>query len=313
MDNSSTWLDRFLAFLEPKTAFLQPGIMKCRAHYPPKAVPFQNHDNRARAYDYSCTVSIVIPNLNQGSYLGKAIQSVLNQNYPQLECIVIDGGSTDESVDVIKDYSNSISWWCSEPDSGQTEAINKGFAHTNGEIMAWLNADDMLVPGTINRVVEYLASNKKVDVVYGHRILVNEQDQEIGRWVLPPHNHRILAWSDFIPQETLFWRRSLWEKVGSLLDESFHFAMDWDLLLRFRAAGATMVRLPFFLGLFRIHPSQKTRAEMAETGEKEMTRLRVRSLGYSPTKNQITVHTLNYLLEARLLEVMIMAGLITYE
>src|SRR5262249_23541680 len=144
------------------------------------------------------------------------------------------------------------------PDEGQTQAINLGFQHTSGEIMAYLNSDDLLLPGSLAYVAGYMAAHPEVDVVYGHRILIDECDDEVARWVLPRHDDRVLTWANFVPQETLFWRRRIWERVGGTLDASFQFAMDWDLILRFREAGARFVRLPRFLGAFRVHARQKT-------------------------------------------------------
>jgi len=151
-------------------------------------------------------------------------------------------------------------------DSGQAQAINRGFALTCGEIMAYLNSDDSLLPGCLNYVGTYFADHPEVDVVYGHRVLIDEEDREIGRWVLPRHTDEVLAWADYIPQETLFWRRRLWEAAGSSVSEEFRFAMDWDLILRFRDAGAKIVRVPRFLGAFRVHTDQKTSAELDLAG-----------------------------------------------
>lgn len=160
--------------------------------------------------------------------------------------------------------------------------------------MAWLNSDDLLLPGALNVVGEYFASHPEVDLVYGHRILIDEEGAEIGRWVLPPHSDKALSWADFIPQETLFWRRSLWDRVGGI-DESFRFAMDWDLLLRFRDAGARMVRLPHFLGAFRIHGAQKTSAQINEIGMREMEILRKRVHGREVSTTEIRFALLPYL------------------
>ena len=104
--------------------------------------------------------------------------------------------------------------------------------------MAWLNSDDLLLPGALFYVAEYFRKHPEVDVIYGHRIIINEDNRETGRWVLPPHNDNMLQWADYVPQETMFWRRDLWDKVGGYVDESFQFAMDWELILRFRNAGA---------------------------------------------------------------------------
>jgi hypothetical protein len=224
------------------------------------------------------SISIVTPSFRQGEFIERTIKSVLEQRYPKLNYFVQDGGSTDETIEVLRRYGPQLAGWSSGPDAGQSQAINLGFAKTTGEIMAWLNSDDLLMPGALAHVASYFAEHPEIDVVYGHRILIDVEDREIGRWVLPPHSDEVLSWADFVPQETLFWRRNLWDKVGGV-DESFRFAMDWDLLLRFREAGARMVRLPHFLGAFRIHEAQKTSAVINEVGQIEMNRLRKRVLG----------------------------------
>ena len=153
--------------------------------------------------------------------------------------------------------------------------------------MAYLNSDDLLLPGAVPYVTAYFAAHPEVDVVYGHRVFIDADDQEIGRWVLPPHSDRMLLWADYVPQETLFWRRRIWDRIGGALDESFQFAMDWDLLLRFRNAGARIVRLPRFLGAFRVHPEQKSQALRLSVGEKEMALLRLRQHGREVTRQEI--------------------------
>src|SRR5262249_57016793 len=125
----------------------------------------------------------------------------------------------------------------------------------------------------------FVAAAPAIDVVYSHRVLIDEQNGEIGRWVLPPHDDPILRWADYVPQETLFWRRRLWEKAGSYIDESYQFALDWELLLRFQQAGAKFKRLPPFLGAFRVHSTQKTSNQLGTVGQQEMARLRERCHG----------------------------------
>jgi len=241
-------------------------------------------------------VSIVTPSFNHVRFLARTIESVLSQDYPHIEYRVQDGCSTDNSLEIIKRYADKLEGWESTPDNGQTDAINRAFARTHGEIMAWLNSDDILLPGALPFVVDFFNKHPEVDVVYGNRILLDERDKQIGRWVLPPHDNEVLSWADFIPQETLFWRRSIWEKVGGRLDESFHYAMDWDLILRFRDAGAKFVRLSRFLGGFRVHSAQKTTA-MSKCGETEMNRLRERELGYLPEVEDISKAIRPYLLK----------------
>ncbi len=262
---------------EPKTLIL------------PKPYPIKTDDKQLPI------ISIVTPSFRQASYIKRTLNSVLDQDYPKLEYIVQDGGSTDGTVEVLQSYADRLAAWESKPDGGQSQAINLGFAKSHGEIMAWLNSDDLLLPGSLRYVADYFAKNPDVDVVYGHRILIDEHDQEIGRWLLPPHNYEVLKWADYIPQETLFWRRSLWEKVGGI-DESFRFAMDWDLLVRFQNTGAKFVRLPRYLGAFRIHASQKTSAEIGEIGFKEMNRIRERVHGYVPAWIEIRKAVAPYLL-----------------
>ncbi len=284
-------------FLLP--AFIRSGFYQ----YIPR--PLEIQARQVKLTHQPTLISVVIPSYNQVRFLERTITSVLAQRYPRLELIVVDGGSTDGSVAIIKKYEPQLHWWCSESDTGQTHALNKGFSHANGEILAWLNADDCYLVNTLARVANYMHARDDVDVVYGNRLLIDENDQVIGKWVLPPHNGKVLSWADFIPQETLFWRRRVWEKVDQHLDVSFNFAMDWDLLLRFRDVNAQMVRLPHFLGLFRIHSRQKTSSQIDNIGFEEMQKLRRRSLGYTPSQFQCALGAAGYLLKARFFEILL--------
>ncbi len=223
-------------------------------------------------------ISIVTPSYNQASYLDQTMLSILDQNYPHLEYIVMDGGSTDNSTEVIRRHENRLAHWQSAKDGGQADAVHQGLLKATGDIMAWLNSDDLIMPGTLVYIADYFARHPEVDVVYGHRLVINERGHEVARWVLPQHDSELLLWADFIPQETCFWRRSIHEKVGGL-DPSFQFALDWDLLLRFQKAGARMVRLPYFMGAFRIHTEQKNAVTIRTDGYREMNLLRKRELG----------------------------------
>ena len=241
------------------------------------------------------TISIVTPSFRQGHFIERTLLSVLNQKYPRLEYYVQDGGSTDNTIAILKSYEDKLTGWVSEKDSGQSQAINHGFANTKGDIMAWLNSDDLLLPGALAIVADYFISHPDVDVVYGNRLLIDENDMEIGRWIMPGHDSNVLSWRDFVPQETLFWRRSIWDKAGGHIDESFRFAMDWDLLLRFRDAGAKFAHIPRFLGAFRVHEQQKTSAAMNETGLQEMDRIHKRLHGRVPHEIEIQKATLPFL------------------
>lgn len=261
----------------------------------PKALRLPAHYARSIHVKHPPKISIVTPSFKQAEYIERTIKSVLDQNYPNLEYYVQDGGSQDGTEDILRSYTDKLTGWESRPDSGQSHAINLGMQKTTGEIMAWLNSDDILLPGALAYISDYFSRHPDVDVIYGHRILIDEHDQQIGRWMLPAHDNDVLSWSDFIPQETLFWRRSIWEKVGGQIDESFRFAMDWDLLIRFRDAGARFARLPRFLGGFRIHMRQKTSAEISGIGIQEMIRIRERLLGRVPTDAEIYMAILPYL------------------
>ncbi len=223
------------------------------------------------------SMCIVTPSYNQSQYLGATINSVLNQAYPRLEYIVMDGGSTDGSVGIIRDHEKQLAYWQSAPDGGQAAAIDDGFKRSDAKILAWLNSDDLLMPGVLRYVGAYFNKHPEVDVVYGNRLILDDRGWEVGRWILPRHSGDLLLWADFIPQECCFWRRTAYEKVGGI-DRSFRFALDWDLLLRFERAGLKMVRLPYVMGAFRLHETQKNAKLISTVGYQEMALLRAREL-----------------------------------
>jgi glycosyltransferase involved in cell wall biosynthesis len=264
--------------LGPRTQrWIAPRIGTLRQHAPrPLRVPASYF--KPSPLTRTPSVALVTPSYEQGRFLERTIRSVLMQSYPALEYVVQDGGSSDESAAVIRSYQDSLLAWSSEPDAGQADAINRGFAQTSGEIMGWLNSDDLLLPGALSFVAAYLERRPDVDVVYGNRILIDEHDRQIGLWILPGHDGGVLRVTDYVPQETLFWRRSAWDAVGGAVDPTFEFALDWDLLLRFQAAGARIAHVSRFLGAFRVHQAQKSLAA-EDLGAQEVRRLRQRTLG----------------------------------
>ena len=268
--------------------YIRPKLGKLH-QYPPRPIkiPAKSYFNSKKSIDYYPSISVVTPSFSQGIFIEKTILSVLEQEYPVLEYFVQDGGSMDETVDILKKYESKLTDWQSEKDNGQSEALNRGFAKTTGEIMAWINSDDIFLPGAFSTVASYFNRYPEIDVIYGNRLLIDENDMQIGRWILPQHDHDVLSWVDFIPQETLFWRRRVWEKVGGSIDESFHFAMDWDLLARFRHVRANFMHIDCFLGAFRVYSSQKTSLLINDVGDREMARIRQRLLGRVPHYSEI--------------------------
>lgn len=235
------------------------------------------------------TIAIVTPSYNQDKFLESTLLSILNQNYPKLRYHVQDGGSKDGSAAILARYQERLASWESVPDRGQSDAIRRGFARLSGsgeDVLAWLNSDDLIAPRALRFVGEFFARHPEVDVIYGHRIVIDDFDQEIGRWYLPRHDPRTLEWIDYVPQETLFFRRRVWDAVGGV-DPSFQFALDWDLIARFQQARARIVRVPYFLGCFRVHVEQKTSAHIHTTGHEEMTRIRTRIHGPNPDPAKI--------------------------
>jgi len=255
---------------------------------------------------------MVTPSYQQGSFIGATISSVVNQRYPKLDYVVQDGQSTDSTADVLSRWSDHGVRSAIESDTGQANAINRGFGRVDGEIMGWLNSDDVLLPGALDAVAEVFATRADVDVVYGHRVIIDEHGSDIGRWIMPPHDTAVLRWADYIPQETMFWRRRLWDDVGGSIDETFRFAVDWDLILRFVDAGATFARIPKFLGGFRVHAAQKTSAKIESTGEAEMMQLRQRSLGRAVDYPEINANVRPYLISASLCHAAWKLGVLRY-
>src|ERR1700758_5151322 len=188
--------------------WLRPNLW--RPHqYPPRPLATPAHYRLPSAPAKWPSIAVVTPSFNHAEFISETIESVLTQNYADLRYAVQDGGSTDGTLAILAGYGNRLDW-VSRPDAGQSDAINRGFARISGEIMAWLNSDDILMPGALAYVAHYFETHPDVAVVYGHRIYIDEMGREIGRCVLPAHHAETLQFADFVPQETLFWRRNVW-------------------------------------------------------------------------------------------------------
>ena len=202
-------------------------------------------------------ITVVTPSFNQGAFLEQTIQSVLNQNYPNLEYMVVDGASTDQSVDIIRRYADRLTYWVSEPDKGQTEAINKGLARATGDILAYVNSDDLYEPGSLAHVAELFTVNPAVDVIYGGCQFIDEQGHPLSKNEVPSFDLESLLLGNFIAQPATFWTRSVWERVGRF-DESLHYVMDYDYWLRCASLNLSFMSTTKTLARMRHHAGAKT-------------------------------------------------------
>jgi len=203
-------------------------------------------------------VSIITPSFNQARYIEATIPSVLDQGYPSVEYIVVDGGSSDGAVDIIRSYADQLAWWVSEKDKGQTDALNKGFAQAKGQILAWINSDDTYEPGAVAAAVRYLTAHPEIGMVYADANFIDEKGRVIGRFPAAQTDYRRLRQGYVhIPQQAAFFRADLWRRVGPL-DPDFYFAMDYDLWVRL-AKLAPFAYLPGQTWAnFRLHKNAKT-------------------------------------------------------
>lgn len=218
-------------------------------------------------------ISVITPSLNQARFLEESIRSVLDQGYPNLEYGIVDGGSTDGSLDIIRKYEDRLSFWVSEADRGMYDALNKGFGRTTGDILAWLNADDKYTPWAFNVVKDILASLPEIEWLTSLRPIVwHEAGAAIACYCRPGYSKEGFfrgenlpgaGWHSrqFIQQESTFWRRSLWDRAGGYIDAELRLAGDFELWGRFWRFG-TLYGVPVPLGGYRIHPNQQTASQM---------------------------------------------------
>jgi glycosyltransferase involved in cell wall biosynthesis len=261
--------------------WMQIGVLR---QYAPRPLVWDHALPGPRRPDDSLPqIAIVTPSYGQEQFLERTMRSVLDQSYPKLLYVVQDGGSKDRSPEIIARHAARLRHWESAPDRGQADAVHRGFTRVApdlrpDDVMAWLNSDDLLAPGALRCVGEYFAAHPEVDLIYGHRIIIDDDDRDVGRWIMPRHDPATLEWIDYVPQETMFWRKRAWDRAGGI-DPTFQFALDWDLLARVQQSGGKLVRVPWFLGAFRVHHEQKTAQAIHTTGAEEMRRIRTRFHG----------------------------------
>ena len=232
-------------------------------------------------------ISIVTPSYNQVQFLERTIQSVIGQNYPNLEYIIIDGGSADGSVDIIKKYEKWLSCWVSEPDQGQADALNKGFSRSTGEILAWINSDDMYLPEVFWKIAEAFKKDPDAAIVYGDYIKVSAQDKCIALRRQPSFSYPICLYAYLtVMQPASFFQRRAFFNVGGI-DVSFHYTMDYDLIVRLATCGK-VVHIKEYLAVFRVHALSKSVADYSHFSE-EYRKVRIKNMGRQPFPGELFI------------------------
>ena len=247
-------------------------------------------------------ISIITPSYNQGKFIEETLLSVLNQNYPNLEYIVIDGGSTDNTLEIIKKYEDRLSYWVSEKDSGQSEAINKGFRKATGDIIGWLNSDDILMPGALHRIAQALTEGQ-LDFVNGHTVVIDEESNILTSHItLKQKKWYARRGIYYVNQPAMFWKREILDKVG-YLKEDFHTEMDKELLIRIFENNYKIGQLPEYIAGFRLHNQSKSASGSKEVrkwflqDQAKLHDLYTDSYGQKPTFFNKSVYRLEKLLK----------------
>ncbi|MGA3080475.1 MAG: glycosyltransferase family 2 protein [Terracidiphilus sp.] len=214
-------------------------------------------------------ISVVVPSFNQAKYLELTLRSIVDQNYPNLELIVIDGGSSDESPEIIRNYERYMKFWCSEPDGGQTQGIIKGFSHATGEILCFLNSDDLFEPGALREAGEYFSLHPGVDAVYGDALWIDALGNVLRPQKEIPFSRFLMLYThNYIPGMSMFWRRTIYDRAGGL-NPAFQLAFDTDLWLRFSEHGK-IKHVARQWSRMRFYPEQKNRRLRAQSDREDM-------------------------------------------
>ena len=206
-------------------------------------------------FQHTMIVTLVTPSFNQARFLGQTIRSVLNQTGVEIEYIIVDGGSTDGSIDVIRRYAERLAWWVSEPDGGQADAIRKGFARARGDILAWVNSDDVLAPGAVAEAAALLAANPEAGFVYGNAVSIDADGSLMNDMLFRQYTKEDLAAFNIICQPAVFMRRSAYLEAGGI-DLDYHFLLDHHLWLRI-AGSSPFVFAPKAWAFARQHATAK--------------------------------------------------------
>ena len=202
-------------------------------------------------------ISIVTPSYNQGKFLEKTILSVLKQNYINLEYIIVDGGSTDESIEIIKHYEEYLKYWHSKPDAGQAFAIREGFERATGDILGYLNSDDTLLSGALQIVADIFSKEQKIQCLAGDCIYIDAEDKYLSTCYSRTQTYKNMLFNTMLNcQSATFWRKEIYNKVGGI-DANFQYCMDYDLFLHMLKKTGKMFSIPVILAAFRVHEGSK--------------------------------------------------------
>ncbi len=231
-------------------------------------------------------VTIVTPSYNQGLFIERTILSVLKQDYPNIEYIIVDAVSTDDTVRILDKYKHQFAKLIVEKDSGQADAINKGFACSRGKIMAYLNSDDCYAGSSVvSQAVDFLSHNPDADLVYGRRMYIDENGKFLRQYPFSPFSKEELYQACYIPQECCFWTKEIYDRAGSYINLDYRFALDYELWFRFLDHHANFVAINSVFGLFREHQDSKTISAWHTIGYPEARRL-IKQY----TKKDVTMH-----------------------
>jgi glycosyltransferase involved in cell wall biosynthesis len=224
-------------------------------------------------------ISIVTPSYNQAQFLPETIDSVLGQNYPNLDYIIMDGGSTDGSVEIIKRHEKHLTFWCSQTDNGQAAAVNEGFTHATGEIMAWLNSDDFYLPGTLKYVAEQLDPTRP-ELLFGNCFhFVDGANKAMGSRVDEKHRRLNLQLIDYLIQPSTFWTQKLWRENGSL-EAQWSYGFDWEWFIRAQKTAISFKPSTRYLSAYRIHARHKS----SSSGDRRFQEIRQVYAKYQPER-----------------------------